>query len=68
MKQSNIILGIGILVAVILIVGSFFLNVSQIAQQNPDKPVPALSAVSHTVKAIALTPIRAFSNYIIKIN
>jgi len=68
MKQSNIILGIGILVAVILIAGSFFINASPVAQQNPDKPVPALSAVGHTVKTIALTPIRAFSNYIIKIN
>lgn len=68
MKQSNIILGIGILVAVILIAGSFFINASPVAQQNHGKPVPALSAVGKTVKTIALTPIRVFSTYIIKIN
>ena len=67
MKQSNIILGIGILVAVILLAGSFFLKAGPTEQHNANEPVQSLSQVGQKIKSIAFSPIRKISNHIIKI-
>ena len=68
MKQSNIILGIGILVAVILLAGSFFIKAGPIGQHNANKPEQSLSLVGQKIKNIAFTPIRMISNHVIKIH
>jgi len=68
MKQSNIILGIGILVAVILIVGSFFLKAKPLDQQSTSGDINPVTAVSQSAKSIALIPLRELSSYIIKIH
>ena len=68
MKQSNIILGIGILVAIILIAGSLFLNADPIEEQSAAKQVNPVVTVSQATKNIALMPFQALSRHIIKIN
>jgi len=68
MKQSNLILGIGILVAVILLVSSFFLKAEPIEKHDTQKPEQSLSLVSQKIKNIAFTPIRVLSKHLIKIN
>ena len=68
MKQSNIILGIGILVAVILIAGSLFLKASPIQDQSAAKQINPVVSVSQSAKSIVLVPFKALSRQIIKIH
>jgi len=68
MKQSNIILGIGILVAVILIAGSFFLKAGSIEQQTNAKRINPEATISQSAKSIVLIPFQALSRHIIKIH
>jgi hypothetical protein len=68
MKQSNIILGIGVLVAVILLVSSFFLKAEPTEKNDPQEPEQSLSLVGQKIKNIGFTPIRALTKHIIKIN
>ena len=68
MKQSNIILGIGILVAVILIAGSLFLKATPIQEHSAAKQINPVVSVSKSAKSIVLVPIKALSSRIIKIH
>ena len=68
MKQSNIILGIGILVAVLLIAGSFFLKANPVEHQSATSPIKPLTSISKKAKSIAIIPFQALSKHIIKIN
>jgi hypothetical protein len=68
MKQSNIILGIGILVAFIIIVGSFFLKAGPIEHQSATSPIKPISTISQSAKSMAIVPLRVLSKHIIKIN
>ena len=68
MKQSNIILGIGILVAVILIAGSLFLKATPIEKQSTTKQINPVVSVSKSAKSIVLVPLQALSSRIIKIH
>jgi hypothetical protein len=67
MKQSNIILGIGIIVAVILIAGSFFLKASPLDQQSTDSPTKSLTSISKSAKSMVILPFHTLSKHIIKI-
>lgn len=66
MKQSNIILGIGILVAVLLIAGSFFLKASPQEHQSATSPNKPLTSISKSAKSLALIPFHALSKHIVK--
>ena len=68
MRQSNIILGIGILVAVILIVGSFFLKAEPLDNQSSARKTNPEAIVSQSAKSIALIPLQELSKRIIKIH
>lgn len=68
MKQSNIILGIGILVAIILIAGSFFLKAGPIEQHSTTSHINPITNISKSAKSIVLIPFRALSKHMIKIN
>jgi hypothetical protein len=67
MKQSNIILGIGIIVAAILIAGSFFLKASPLENQSATDQIKPIPTISGSAKAIAIIPFRALSKHILKI-
>ena len=67
MKQSNLILGIGIIVAVILIAGSFFLKATPLEHQSSTGQIKPVTTISGSTKAMAIIPFRALSKYIIKI-
>ena len=68
MKQSNIILGIGILVAVILIAGSLFLKAGPKDEQSAEKQLNPVSVTDQSIKKITLIPITVLSQYFIKIH
>ena len=68
MKQSNIILGIGILVAIILIAGSLFLKADPIDKKSAAKQVNPVVLISQASKSIVLIPFQTLSRHIIKIN
>jgi hypothetical protein len=68
MKQSNILLGIGIIVAVIIIAASFFLKAEPLEHQSSTKKINPVAAVSQSAKNIALVPIKILSRHIIKIH
>ena len=67
MKQSNIILGISILVAVLLIAGSFFLKANPLERQSDTDPVNPISTLSQSAKSMAIIPFHVVSKHIIKI-
>jgi len=67
MKQSNFILGVGILVAVILIAGSFFLKASPREQFESNTLKPTQSYVTPVVKNIAIKPIQKLIRRIVDI-
>ena len=68
MKQSNIILGIGILVAVLLIAGSFFLKADPLEHQSDTSPIKPLTSISKSAKSIAIIPFRELSKHLLKTN
>ena len=61
MKHSNWILGIGILVAVILLTGSLLLKAKPIPEANTPTVSPALSTVTKTAKKLVLIPLKEVS-------
>ena len=67
MKQSNIILIIGIIVAVILIAGSLFFKASRLDNQSATDQIKPITSLSGSAKAIAIIPFRALSKHIAKI-
>ena len=67
MKQSNIILGIGIIVAVILIAGSFFLKANPLEQQSATGQIKPITSIGNPAKRIMIIPFRALSKHIIRI-
>ena len=67
MKQSNIILGIGIIVAVILIAGSLFLKAGPAEQQKSANQIEPITTVRKSAKKITLEPFEIISRHILKI-
>ena len=67
MKQSNIILGIGVIVAVILIIGSFFIKSGPAEPQSAKSPISPTSLTIQSVKNVTVIPFRTLSKRLIKL-
>ena len=66
MKQSNIILGIGILVAVILIISLFFLKSNPEEPQSAKGQITPTSVLVKSVNIVTSIPFRALSEKLTK--
>ena len=67
MKQSNLILAIGILVAVILIAGSLFLKADPLESGKSANQETPVAAFGQSAKKIVMKPFAAVAKHIIKI-
>jgi hypothetical protein len=67
MKHSNLVLGIGILVAVLLIAGSIFLKADPLEGSSPTSTEQPISKVTKTMKNMATKPLQELSKKIMPI-
>jgi hypothetical protein len=67
MKQSNLVLGIGIIVAVILIIGSAFLSTGSSDKTHSTSQTQSASTINQSIKNLSLVPFQVIVKQFSKI-